>query len=299
MNNTIFKNNIKVLIYGPNIQLEDADCNFETEFTDEKEPNTCKLRIYNLNEKNLDAILNNTEYVEIFTNQYGLKDDNGEILWQVAFKGIPRSAEKKPKPSYTKKGKLRKTKAKTKFLTPSITVGDDEADDYIELELQEGNGSDIGIFVSKSYRKGFSIKKIISDVAKSINHEVVFDKNVQNFIVNYPIVLHDNVRNSLVKLASYIGCKCNISNDRVYIVSENPQGTSVYYQFDEDNIQQPKYLQDKKIEFSAPYMPNLMVGNFIKLVNKRMEIDDLYQICKLESSFSNYSEECETKITVK
>ena len=295
MNITVFENKIKVLIHGPNIQLEEADCSFSAEFTDEKEPNSCKLKIYNLNEQNMDAVLNNTQYVEIFTNQYGLKDTDGNILWQNAFSGLLREAIKKPKK--TKTGKI--SKAKAKILTPAITMGDDEADDYIELDLQEGNGTDIGTFVSKSYRNGFSVKKVLTDLAKSIDMEIVFDKNVKNFNLNYPIILHDNVRNSLTKVASYIDAKCIISNNKVYIVSNNPEGVAVYYQFDEDNIPQPKFLQDKKIEFVAPYMPNLTVGSFVKLSNKKLNIDNVYQICKIESSFSNYDEECETKVTVK
>lgn len=296
---TIYKNRIKIKIHGPNIELDNADCDFSCEFTDEKEPNNCKIKIYNLNEENMNAVLNNTQYVEIFTNQYGLKDSDGNLLWQSAFEGILREAEKKPKPSYTKKGKLRKSKAKTKYLTPSATTGTDEADDYIELELQEGNGADIGKFSSKSYRKGFDVKKILTDLAKSIDMEIVFDKNVKNFFLTYPIILHDNVRNSLSKVASYIDATCTISNNRVYIVGNNPKGVAIYYQFDEENIPQPKYLQNKKIEFIAPYMPALTVGSFVRLVNKKMEIDGVYQICKLESSFSNHSEDCETKVTVK
>lgn len=295
----IFENKIKILIHGANIQLEDADCEFSTEITDEKEPNTCKLKIYNLNDKNMDAVLNNTQYVEIFTNQYGLKDTDGSILWQKAFEGVLREAEKKPKPSYTKKGKLRKTKAKTKYLTPSITTGDDDADDYIEIELQEGTGIDIGTFVSKSYKKGFDVKKILTDLAKTINMEIIFDKSIQNYFLPYPIILHDNVRNSLTQVASYIGATCTMSDNRIHVVSEYPEGVAIYYQFDEENIQQPKYLQDKKIEFTAPYMPTLLVGSFVKLVNKKMEIDGVFQICKIESEFSNYNEDCETKVTVK
>lgn len=296
---TVFENRIKVNIYGAGIYMEDADCEFTTELTDEKDPNTCKVKIYNLTDTNMDLVLNNTEYVEIFTNQYGLKDTNGTILWQKAFEGIVKVAEKKPKPKYTKKGKLRKTKAKTKYLTPSITTGDDDADDYIEIELQEGNGTDIGTFVSSSYKKGFNVKKILTDLAKYIDMEIVFDKNVKNFLLTYPIILHDNVRNSLNQVASYIGCKCTIQNNRVYIVSKNPSGVTTYYQFDEENIQQPKYLQDKKIEFTAPYMPAILVGSFVYLSNKKMELDGVYQVCKIESSFSNHSEECETTITVK
>lgn len=292
---TIYKNRIKIKIHGPNIELDDADCEFRCEFTDEKEPNNCKVRIYNLNEENMNAVLNNTQYVEIFTNQYGLKDSDGTILWQSAFEGILREAEKKPKP--TKSGKP--SKAKTKYLTPSVTTGVEEADDYIELELQEGNGADIGKFSSKSYRKGFDVKKILTDLAKSIDMEIVFDKNVKNFFLTYPIILHDNVRNCLSKVASYINATCTISNNKIYIVSNNPKGVAIYHQFDEENIPQPKYLQNKKIEFVAPYMPALTVGSFIRLVNKKMEIDGVFQICKLESSFSNHSEDCETKVTVK
>lgn len=299
MDITVFQNRIKIKIYGPNLEIEDADCDFTTTFTDEKEPNSCTLKIYNLNDTNSDAVLFNTEYVEIFTNQYGLKDSDGSVLWQKAFEGLPREVIKRPKVTLTKKGKPRKTKAKIRYLTPAITFGNDDADTYIQLELQEGNGADIGKFVSKSYKTGFSIKKILTDLAKSIDMEIVFDKNVQNFNVSYPIILHDNVRNSLVKVASYIDASCTISNNRVYIVSNNPSGVTTYYQFDEENIQQPNYLKDKKIEFIAPYMPTLMVGSFIKLVNKKMNINDIYQICKIESSFSNNTEDCETKVTVK
>lgn len=295
---TVFENKIKLLIHGPNIQLEDADCEFSTEFTDEKEPNSCKLRIYNLSEENMNAVLNNTQYVEIFTNQYGLKDTDGTILWQSAFEGILREAEKKPKP--TKSGKARKGKAsQVKYLTPSIITGDSDADDYIEIDLQEGNGTDIGTFVSKSYRKGFYVKKILTDLAKTIDMEIVFDKNVKDFNLTYPIILHDNVRNSLVQVASYIDCTCTIENNRVYIVSNNPEGIVTYFQFDEENIQQPKFLQDKKIEFVAPYMPTITVGSFVKLSNRKMDIDGIFQVCKTESKFSNHSEDCETKVTVK
>ena len=292
---TIFENKIKIKIHGPNIETDEADCNFEVEFTDEKEPNTCKLTIYNLNDKNMDAILNNTQYVEIFTNQYGLKDSDNSILWQSAFGGILREAIKKPKS--TKSGTP--SKAKAKVLAPAVTTELDEADEYIQIELQEGNGTDIGTFVSKSYKKGFNVKKILTDLAKSIDMEIVFDKNVQNFYLTYPIILHDNVRNSLVKVASYIGATCTISNNRVYVISNNPEGVATYYQFDEENIQRPRMLQEKKIEFTAPYMPALTVGSFVRLVNKKMNLDGIYQICKIESKFSNHSEDCETKVTVK
>lgn len=292
---TIFENKIKFKIYGPNIESDEADCNFEVEFTDEKEPNTCKLTIYNLNDKNMDAILNNTQYVEIFTNQYGLKDSDNTTLWQFAFGGILREAIKKPKP--TKSGKPSKSKAKV--LAPAITSEVDEADEYIQIELQEGDGTDIGTFVSKSYKKGFYVKKILTDLAKSIDMEIVFDKNVQNFYLTYPIILHDNVRNSLIKVASYLGATCTISNNRVYVVSNNPNGIASYYQFDEENIQRPRMLQERKIEFTVPYMSALTVGSFVRLINKRMNIDGIYQICKIESKFSNHSEDCETKVTVK
>lgn len=295
----IFENKIKVKIYGPNIELEDADMEFTTTFTDEKEPNSATLKIYNLSDKNMNAIMNNCKYVEIYTNQYGVKDTDGTILWQKAFEGLLRDSTKKPKTTYTKKGKPRKSNAKTKYLTPAVTTGMDEADDYIELDLQEGDGTDIGTFVSKSYKTGFNVKKILTDLAKSIDMEIVFDKNVKNFNLTYPIILHDNVRNSLNKVASYIGATCTIQENRVYIVGTEPEGVITYYQFDEENIQQPRYLQDKKIEFVAPYMPVLVVGSFVRLINKRQEIDGVFQIVKIESSFSNHGEECETKVTVK
>ena len=298
---TVFENRIWFKIYGPNIESKDADCDIETMFTDEQEPNTCKLRIYNLTDDNMNAILNNTKYVEVYTNQYGNVNTNGQPLWQLAFEGLLKEAIKKPKPKYTKKGKLRKSSAKVRYLTPSITTGDDDGDDYIEIDLQEGKGAEIGTFVSKSYKKGFNIKKILTDMAKSIDMEIVFDKNVKDWNVTYPIILHDNVRNSLTQVASYIGCTANITNNRVYVVpkQENVKGVISYYQFDESNIQQPNYLQDKKIEFTAPYMPTLLPGQFVRLYNKKQQIDGVFQIVKIESKFSNNTEDCESKITVK
>ena len=298
---TVFENRIWFKIYGPNIESKDADCDIETMFTDEQEPNTCKLKIYNLSDTNMNAILNNTKYVEVYTNQYGTTDTDGQPLWQLAFEGLLKEAVKKPKPKYTKKGRLRKTSAKIRYLTPSITTGDDDADDYIEIELQEGKGAEIGTFVSKSYKKGFNVKKILTDMAKLIDMEIVFDKNVNAWNVTYPIILHDNVLNSLTQVASYIGCKATITQGRVYVVpkQENVKGVISYYQFDESNIQQPNYLQDKKIEFTAPYMPTLLPGQFVRLYNKKQEIDGVFQIVKIESKFSNNTEDCESKITVK
>lgn len=293
------KNRIKVKIYGPNLEIEDADINFETILTDEKDPNECTLRIYNLTDEHMNQIIRECKYVEIYTNQYGVKDVDNTLLWQKAFEGLPKQIEKKSKPSYTKKGKLRRgSSTKVKYLAPSIQQIVEDADDYIEIVLQEGDGSDIGTFVSKSYKSGFNVKKILIDLAKSINMEIVFNKNVKLTNVTFPIIIHDNVRNSLTRVASYIGCTATIQNNTVYISSKNPDGVIIYYQFDEDNTQQPKYLQDKKIEFSAPYMPALAVGGFVKLTNRRQEIDGVFQIVKLENSFSNYSEECETKVTV-
>lgn len=295
----IFQNRIKVKIYGPNLEIEDADMNFSATFTDEKDPNECTLRIYNLTEEHMNQIIKNCLYVEIYTNQYGLKDENGVLAWQKAFEGLPREMEKKSKPSYTKKGKLRKASTKTKVLTPAIQTLIDDADDYLEIQLQEGDGRDIGTFMSKSYQNGFDVKKILTEMAKKIGMEIVFDPNVKLTTVTFPIILHDNIRNSLTRVASYIGCTASIQNNTIYIVGENPNGVMIYYHFDEDNIQQPKYLQDKKIEFSAPYMSDLRVSGFISLSNKRQEISGVFQVVKLESSFSNYTEECETKVTVK
>lgn len=295
-----FRNRIKVKIYGPNIEIEDADMNFEATFTDEKDPNECTLRIYNLTDEHMNQIIKDCKYVEIYTSQYGVKDENGQLLWQRAFEGLPKDTEKKSKPAYSKKrAKKGASTTKVKYLAPSIQQIVDDADDYLEIILQEGNGADIGTFVSKSYKTGFNVKKILTDLAKSIGMEIVFDKNVRLTNVTFPIIIHDNVRNSLTKVASYIGCTASIQNNTVYVSSKNPEGVIIYYQFDEDNTQQPKYLQDKKIEFSAPYLPVLAVNGFVKLMNKRQEIDGVFQIVKLENSFSNYSEECETKVTVK
>lgn len=293
MDIAVFENKIKVKIHGPNIEIEDADVNFTAEFTDEKEVNSCKLRIYNLNEENSNAVLNSTQYVEIFTNQYGLKDTDNNILWQLAFAGIPREATK------GKTSSKKSSKSKMKIPAPNITLTANEPDHYIEIDLQEGDGKDIGVFISKSYRKGFNVKKILRDLAKSIDMEIVFDPNVQDFYVNYPIILHENTRDALAKVASYINAKCSISNNRVYIVSENPEGTAIYYQFDESNIPQPKFLQNKKIEFHIPYMSAIRIGSFVKLINKKLGIDGVYPVCKLTSSFSNHSEECETIVNVK
>lgn len=296
----IFKNKIKVKIYGPNLEIEEADMNFEATFTDEKDPNECTLRIYNLTEEHMNQIIKDCKYVEIYTNQYGAKDTDGTLLWQKAFEGLPREMEKKSKPSYTKKGKLRKSSTnKVKYLTPALQRIIDDADDYIELQLQEGDGRDIGTFVSKSYKTGFDVKKILTEMAQKIGMEIVFDTNVKLTTVTFPIIIHDNIRNSFSRVASYIGCTASIQNNTVYISSKNPEGVMIYYQFDEDNIQQPKYLQDKKIEFSAPYMADLRVSGFVALFNKAQEISGVFQVVKLESSFSNYSEECETKVTVK
>ena len=296
----IFENKIKVKIYGPNIEIEDADMNFSTTFTDEKDPNECTLRIYNLTEEHMNQIIKNCLYVEIYINQYGIVDTDGTLLWQKAFEGLPREMEKKSKPSYTKKGKLRKSSTnKTKYLTPALQRLTDEADDYLELQLQEGDGRDIGTFVSKSYKTGFDVKKILTDMAKKIDMEIVFDPNVTLTTVTFPIIIHDNVRNSLTKVASYIGCTASIQNNTIYVASKNPNGVMIYYQFDEDNIQQPKYLQDKKIEFSAPYMADLRVNGFVALKSRSQEIDGVFQIVKLEGEFSNYSEDCETKVTVR
>ena len=296
----IFENKIKVKIYGPNLEIEEADMNFEATFTDEKDPNECTLRIYNLTEEHMNQIIKDCKYVEIYTNQYGAKDTDGTLLWQKAFEGLPREMEKKSKPSYTKKGKLRKSSTnKVKYLTPALQRIIDDADDYIELQLQEGDGRDIGTFVSKSYKTGFDVKKILTEMAQKIGMEIVFDTNVKLTTVTFPIIIHDNIRNSLSRVASYIGCTASIQNNTVYISSKNPEGVMIYYQFDEDNIQQPKYLQDKKIEFSAPYMADLRVSGFVALFNKAQEISGVFQVVKLESSFSNYSEECETKVTVK
>ena len=295
-----FRNRIKVKIYGPNIEVEDADMSFEAIFTDEKDPNESTLRIYNLTDTHMNRITKDCKYIEIYTNQYGVKDENGQLLWQKAFEGLPKDIEKKTKPIYNrKKPKKTSSTTKVKYLAPSIQQIIDDADDYLEIVLQEGNGADIGTFVSKSYKTGFNVKKILTDLAKSINMEIVFDKNVKLINVTFPIIIHDNVRNSLTKVASYIGCTASIQNNKVYVSSKNPEGVIIYYQFDEDNTQQPKYLQDKKIEFSAPYLPVLAVNGFVKLMNKRQEIDGVFQIVKLENSFSNYSEECETKVTVK
>lgn len=298
MENIILENKIKVLIHGKNsfgLEIEEADCSFTTEFNDEKEPNSCKLRIYNLKQESMDAVIENAEYFEIFTNQYGAKDTDGTTLWQTAFAGLLRQSEKKTKSS-SKKSKKPK---KIRYNTPAITPQEDEADDYILVELQEGTGVDIGTFISKSYRAGFNVKKVLIDIAKSIDMEIVFDPNVKNFTVPFAIILHDNARNNLCRVASYIDARCTIENNRIHIVSNNPSGTTIYFQFDEENIQQPKYLQDKKIQFTAPYMPSVIVGSFVKLINKKMGIDGVYEVCKVENSFSNYSEECETTITVK
>ena len=64
-NNVVFENKIKVRINGANLELINAPMNFNIKRTNEKEPNTCSLTIYNLNDTDISRLYDGIYSVEI------------------------------------------------------------------------------------------------------------------------------------------------------------------------------------------------------------------------------------------
>ena len=83
--NIVFDNKINVRINGANIELDEASMDFTIERNNGKEPNTCSLNIYNLNDQDIARLYDNIYSVDIYTNQYDLRTPDGELIWENVF----------------------------------------------------------------------------------------------------------------------------------------------------------------------------------------------------------------------
>lgn len=287
----VFENKIKVRINGVNIELTDTDMNFTITRNNEKEPNTCSLTIYNLNDTDVSRLYDDLYSVEIYTNQYDLRDSNNQIIWQNVFNGTLKDI-KKPK------GKSKKNKT-TRYYAPSIQYEGGEADTSVTLELQEGSGVDTSMFISKSYKSGTSAFSIIKDMAKTMDMPVMLLGDLKDTNLNFNVPLHGIGLNCLHKMATYLGAKVTIVNGSIYVAPNLSSGSRILHKFDEDNIPTPEFKEDKKIEISTIFTPEIIPNEYIYITNKILRMNGAYRVLEVQHSFSNHGPESDTIITVK
>lgn len=295
----IFENKIKVRINGVNIELTDTDMNFKITRTNDKEPNTCTLTIYNLNDEDVSRLYDDIYSVEIYTNQYDLRDANNEIIWQNVFNGVLRDVIKPQKISTTKKPRKKKKATSTRYYAPNVQYSGDEPDTYVTIELQEGSGIETSKFISKSYKSGMSAFSIIKDMAKSMDMPVIFLGDLKDTNLNFNIPMYNIGLNCLHKMATYLDSKVTIVNGCIYIAPNTSNGNKILHKFDEDNIPTPEFKEDKKIQIETIFTPEIIPNEYIYITNKILRMNNAYRVLEVEHNFSNHSLESETIITVK
>lgn len=291
--NIVFDNKIKVRINGANIELDEASMNFTIERNNGKEPNTCSLTIYNLNDQDIARLYDNIYSVDIYTNQYDLRTPDGELIWENVFSGVLRNITK------PRKSKTKKSKAPTRYYAPSIQYSTDEADTYITLELQEGSGIETSFFVSRSYKSGMSAFSIIKDIGRTMDMPVMFIGDLKDVNLNFNVPMYNVGLNCLHKMARYLDARVTIVNGNIYFAPNSSKGTRIIHKYDEDNIPTPEFKEDKKIEISTIFTPEIIPNEYIYISNKVLKINGAYKVIEIKHSFSNHSTDCETIITVK
>lgn len=292
----VFENKIKVRINGVNIELTDTDMNFTISRNNSSEPNTCSLTIYNLNDTDVSRLYDDLYSVEIYTNQYDLRDSNNQIIWQNVFNGTLRNIKK---PTRTKaKTKSKKTRP-ARYYAPSIQYEGSEADTYVTLELQEGSGIDTSMFISKSYKSGTSAFSIIKDMAKAMDMPVMLLGDLKDTNLNFNVPLYGIGLNCLHKMATYLGAKVTIVNGSIYVAPNLSSGSRILHKFDEDNIPTPEFKEDKKIEISTIFTPEIIPNEYIYITNKILKMNGAYRVLEVQHSFSNHTTDADTVITVK
>ena len=288
--NIVFDNKIKVRINGANIELDEASRNFTIERNNGKEPNTCSLTIYNLNDQDIARLYDNIYSVDIYTNQYDLRTPDGELIWENVFSGVLRNVTKP-------KGKSKK--AKTRYYAPNIQYNTSDADTYVTLELQEGNGIETSFFVSRSYKSGMSAFSIIRDIGRTMDMPVMFIGDLKDVNLNFNVPMYNVGLNCLHKMARYLDAKVTIVNGNIYMAPNSSKGTRIIHKFDEDNIPTPEFKEDKKIEISTIFTPEIIPNEYVYISNKVLNMNSAYRVLEIKHTFSNHSTDCESVITVK
>lgn len=301
LNNVVFENKIKVRINGANLELINAPMNFSIKRTNEKEPNTCSLTIYNLNDVDISRLYDGIYSVEIYTNQYDLRTPDGELIWENVFTGMLREVLKPRKPRKPTKRKSKKPpKAPTaRYYAPSIQYSGNEPDTYVTLELQEGNGIETSFFISRSYKSGQKAFDIIKDLARNMEMPVLFIGGLKDKEMNFNIPMYNIGLNCLHKMARYLDAKVTIVNGNIYFAPNSSSGTRIVHKYDEDNIPTPEFKEDKKIEVHTIFTPEIIPNEYIYITNKILRMDNGYRVLEVEHNFSNHDEDCETILTVK
>lgn len=297
--NIVFENKIKVKINGANIELDNAPMNFTINRNNEKEPNTCSLNIYNLNDVDIAKLYDDIYSVEIYTNQYDLRTPDGELIWENVFTGMLREVLKPRKPSKAKKPRKSKKSATPRYYAPSVQYNGDEPDTYITLELQEGNAVETSRFISRSYKSGQSAFEIIKDLARNLDMPVMFIGDLKDTTLNFNIPMYNIGLNCLHKMARYLDAKVTIVNGNIYFAPNSTTGSRIVHKYDEDNIPTPQFKEDKKIQIETIFTPEIIPNEYVYITNKILGMDAGYRVLEVEHSFSNHDTESSTTLTLK
>ena len=273
-------NKIILQIIGTDIEISELDIDFEIELTNEADPNSAQVTIWNLSESTRSEIIQNFTAVRIL-----YEDFYTEGLINV-YTGFKRSKVEQK----SSKGGSSKTKRQVGLENVGSDVG-------TVLYLAENLNNFSNSFFSKSYTTEVSSKTIISDVAKTMQAGTFYQAPVNHIVYKNGISFHENSRTALSRVCKTIDCNWSLTQSAVNISPIKTKIQQSTFLFDGDTIDSPKPLDNDEFSFETRFVPQLKPDMWVRVETR--DYNGTYKITKIKHSASNHGDKCVSEITLK
>lgn len=295
---TSFEVKIKLEIAGADFVIEGADVSFECEKDRESNFNKATVTVYNLSDSTYNRLKDKTNYVRVYLDC--LYTEGYQLIFQGNLRQLQKRRKTTTKSKYTKKGKLRKTKAiKPHYNEPAIRQEADSGDIATIIELEDGKNNYFQKgYYQKTYAGQISLQQIINDMitfCKNNGYPVGQVDNVaNNKIYSRGQVLNGDIMSLLNKYCAVGGCRVSVQNNSLTIIKSGQPSETFCILLDGSYCTKPEEDTEKKINLEAPLMPNLNPENIVKCNFKT--IKGYYRVSKVKHQVDTFGENFTTQI---
>lgn len=233
------------------VKISDLKVEFIIEKTEESTPNTSKISIYNMNPDHRGLAEENELMIQL---EVGYKGINNQAITGLLFAGDVTL-------SYTEKK---------------------ETDYITTFEVGEETNTIVNTIFNKTYKSGYPIKKIVSDLVVSLgfnpeNNDLLKDLSETKFINS--VSFSDKSQNILTELLQKEGFYWHITNGELKITKENESPENYITLISEKTglIEIPKKTVDG-VKFDALINTKIQPGIQFKLKSEVMKLDGIYLV---------------------
>ena len=272
-------NKIVLQIIGTDIEISDLDIDFEIELTNEADPNSAKVTIWNLSQQTM------TEISENFTAI--------RILYQDAYTDGLVNVYTGQKRSKTEKTSG-KSASKTKRQQLTASVGSDVG---FTLFLAEDLNNFSNSFFSKSYETEVSTRNIISDIARTMQAGVFYTNPVEHNVYKNGKAFNQPSKSALNEVCKRINCNWSLTQGAVNISPLKTEKKQSTFLFDGETVESPQILDNDEFSFETRFIPQLKPDMWVRVETR--DYNGTYRITKVKHSASNYSVKCTSEVTLK